>query len=34
LVEGVTEDANEEVLLVVVCTGTRATGDVEDILER
>jgi hypothetical protein len=33
LVEGVTEDANEEMLLVVVCTRTRAAGDVEDILK-
>jgi len=34
MAEGVTEDADEEVSLVVVCTGTRSPGDIEDILER
>ena len=32
-VEGVTEDTNEEVSLVVVCARARATRDVENILE-
>ena len=28
-----TEDADEEVPLVVICTRTRSSGDVEEILE-
>ena len=34
MAEGVTEDTDEEMSLVVVCTGTRSSRDVEDILER
>jgi len=33
LIEGVTEDTDEEVPLVVVCTGTGSSRDAEDILE-
>ena len=34
IAEGVAEDADEEMSLVVVCTGTRPPWNVEDVLER
>jgi hypothetical protein len=34
VVEGVAEDTDEEMALVVICTRARSSGDAEEILDR